>query len=436
MEQYINTITSRLRGYSWEIYQVKTEFLKSSSNQLKIEQVIKSSESGFSITVKKNGRWGFGFASAVDRENIEKALEKALQMVEVSDEDQYITFQKPMPDNREKIELFDSYTSNKLEEKLKIHIPVEVEEKIRSLDDRIKTVRECSFSEKITTTFIINSEGLKVEEKTSLYTLTAGVVAEEKNDSQIFWNFHQSRFLSDLNIQRFAKETVSGAVSLLGATPRETTRIPVLFTPYAFSLMLEAFFPAFSGEFLINGKSFFEQKEGLSVASENVTILDNGRLPGGAGSRNFDDEGVPTGEKAVIEKGVFRGFLHNLYTANASGQTSTGNGFRNNFYTRPAVQPTNFYLVPSGNLQLPDRYFTVIEMLGLHTASPVTGDFSVGVSGFIKENGTSYPVSGMTLAGNFFQLLNDIKGIGNDLQFFGRFGSPSVLVSEMVLGGL
>ncbi|WP_293448562.1 TldD/PmbA family protein [Persephonella sp.] len=425
-----------LNGVEWEFYLIEKTTLKSRSKDFQIESITKSGEKGLSIRLKKDGKVGFSYVSNISDDTVKKGIQKAKDILKISTPDDAIFFQKPVETDLIP-EAYDTFSTERLDTKEKILKATEIERAIKTKDNRIKNVRDCTFSETVFSYSLINYKGLDISEKGTVYTAMASAVAEDKGDSQIAWGFTQSRYLEDLDINRLADEIVSGAVSLLGGKPVPTTSLPVLFPPYSFSQILEAFFQAFSGEFLIKGKSYFDDKKDQKVAPSFISIVDDGRLTHGIMTRNFDDEGSPTQKTQIIKDGVFKNFIHNTYTAKLSGEKSTGNGFKATFKEPPQVYPSNFYLQKGTGIKIESKTFKVIQLLGLHTANPVTGDFSVGASGaLIDGKGFSQPVTGVTLSGNFFQMLKDIIQVGDDLRFYGNFGSPSVLVEKMVLGGI
>ncbi len=425
-----------LNGLSWEFYLVEKTNLKSKSKDFQIEAVTKSKEKGLSIRLKKGGKIGFSYVSNISDDTVRKGIQKAKDILKISTIEEAIFFQKPVKTDLIP-EAYDAFSAKRLDTKEKILKSVEIERAIKTRDPRIKNVRDCTFSETVFSYSLINSEGLDISENGTIYTAMASAVAEDKGDSQIAWGFTQSRYLKDLDINSLADEITSGAVSLLGGKPVSTTSLPVLFPPYSFSQILEAFYQAFSGDFLIKGKSYFENKKDQKVASSLVSIIDDGRLINGIMTRNFDNEGTPTRKTHIIKDGVFKSFIHNTYTAKLSGEESTGNGFKASFKEPPQVYPSNFYLERGSGIKIEGKVLKVIQLLGLHTSNPVTGDFSVGVSGVLfDEKGLLQPVTGVTLSGNFFELLTNIIQVGDDLKFYGNFGSPSVLVEKMFLGGV
>jgi PmbA protein len=143
----------------------------------------------------------------------------------------------------------------------------------------------------------------------------------------------------------------------------------------------------------------------------------------------------------LIQGGVLQCFLHNTYTASKDGVLSTGNGVRGSFKGTPEVGTTNFFIEPGD--KTPEQIigevgngFYVTEVMGLHTANPISGDFSFGASGLWIENGRlSRPVRGMAIAGNIMDLIKNVDAVGNDLQFFGSKGAPTIRVSRMSISG-
>lgn len=140
-------------------------------------------------------------------------------------------------------------------------------------------------------------------------------------------------------------------------------------------------------------------------------------------------------------EGKLMGFLHSAYTAKKSGAKSTGNAGRGGFRSQPSVVNTNLYIekgtasrdsvissVSSGLL--------VQEVLGMHTANPISGDFSVGVSGqWIEAGKVSYPVREAAISGNVLSIFSEVEAIADDLRFAGRLGAPTILLRPISVSG-
>jgi PmbA protein len=186
-------------------------------------------------------------------------------------------------------------------------------------------------------------------------------------------------------------------------------------------------------------------KKGELVVSPRLNIIDSGLLEGRLGSKPVDDEGIPTTHKTLIEKGILTGFLYNTYTARKEGVLSTGNAVRGGFAGLPAVGPTNLYLEPSsgeyassidGLLKVVDKGLYVVETMGMHTANPISGEFSIGVSGLLIEKGEiKYPVKEAAISGTVLALFGNTSIIGDDLRFYGNIGAPSVLIEGIDISG-
>ncbi len=170
--------------------------------------------------------------------------------------------------------------------------------------------------------------------------------------------------------------------------------------------------------------------------------MDDPLLPGGFASAAFDGEGSACRTKAVIENGVLKTLLHNRKTARKAGTESTGNA-RRSVSSPVQVAPTNFFFTPgekdlAGLLADMGEGLLITELGGLHAgANPISGDFSLIAKGFrVKDGKQGAPVEQVTIAGNFYQLLKDIRAVGSDLEFKGSgIGAPSVDAGTIHVSG-
>ena len=180
---------------------------------------------------------------------------------------------------------------------------------------------------------------------------------------------------------------------------------------------------------------------GELIAGLTLSVVDCGNAPGAEIPRPIDGEGAKTGRTMVVEQGKLQTYLHNAYTAHRMGETRGGHASRHSFRAVPEVGVSNIYIEPGDKSQ--DELFRscgtglyVTEMLGIHTADPISGDFSVGAAGrWIDGGELSRPVRGITVAGNIKDVLRGIEAVGNDSKFSGQIGAPSVLVRELAISG-
>jgi len=155
------------------------------------------------------------------------------------------------------------------------------------------------------------------------------------------------------------------------------------------------------------------------------------------GSFPFDGEGVPSKGNILVEKGYFNGFLYDSYYGNKFGKVSTGNGVRTGLKEAPKCAPRGFF-VKEGISDLKTAAIdgvVIDELMGTHTANPITGDFSLGAIGYLCKNNQTIPFKGVIFSGNIFELLRNVKSVGTDLRFYGTFGSPSLYVQGLKISG-
>src|SRR5437868_11780630 len=171
------------------------------------------------------------------------------------------------------------------------------------------------------------------------------------------------------------------ALRRLGARKMETQRVPVVFEPRTARSLLDHIFEAVHGVSVYRHESFLAGKLGEKVASENVTIIDDGTIPGLFGSSPFDDEGVPTRRTPVIERGVLKNYLLNTYTARKLGMKTTGNASRG-ITGNAGIGHGNLFLeagtrTPEEIIRSQKNAFFVTELIG-SGVNVVTGDYSRG----------------------------------------------------------
>ncbi len=155
--------------------------------------------------------------------------------------------------------------------------------------------------------------------------------------------------------------------------------------------------------------------------------------------------GVPTRRTELIGKGVLASFLYDTKTARREGRTSTGNAARAGFKTPPGVSPTNLALEPTGPrrddvLRAAGKAFLVLDLHGVHSgANPVSGDFSVGATGMLLEDGeATRPVKEVTIAAPMLEILRSTQSVADDrrwIPFGGGYGGATTLIGEMTIAG-
>jgi PmbA protein len=287
-------------------------------------------------------------------------------------------------------------------------------------------------------TIIANSNGVHAAYKSSYYSAHVTALAQDDSgQSQMGWDYASSRKIDDVDIESVGRRAAQRATELLGSRKISAVKVPVIVSNAVAVDFLEILSASLSADAVQKKRSFLADRIGEPVISPLIDICDDGTLPWRIGTSPVDDEGVPTRKKEIISRGVLNGYLHNTYTAGKHGVSSTGNAVRRGASSLPGIGVTNFFIKP-GELSHRDlvkslsQGIVLLSAMGVHTANPVSGDFSIGISGLWIENGSVlYPVKEAIISGNILEMFNKVEGVGSNLVFYGSTGSPSILIGEM-----
>lgn len=421
-----------------EAYIVSSKELTIEVRDAAVETMKLAEERGIGLRLFKDGRVGFAYSTELTLEGVQKLVGQALSNAQNTEPDEYN--QLPQRSGTyPQLDLYDpELKATTVEDKIKL--AVEMEKVAKAYDKRVKIIESSTYQDGEAEVFIVNSNGLSTSYKGGYCGLYLALVAGEEEDSQTGFAIDYSLKYKELDAEKIGRLAAQKAVRMLGAKPISTQRVPVVIDPYIVTNFLGVIGPALTGEAVQKGKSLFAGKIGQKVAASNITIIDDGARPGGIASAPFDGEGVATSKTVLIQDGVLQGYLHNTYTAAKAGVKSTGNGVRGSFKGTPEVGTTNFYIQPGQSspdeLFNIDKGFYLTEVMGMHTANPISGDFSLGAAGIWIENGKlTKPVRGIAIAGNIIDLLKSIDAVGSDLQFFGSRGAPTIRVAQMTISG-
>ena len=290
---------------------------------------------------------------------------------------------------------------------------------------------------------IYNSKGLDLH---SVTTLSALVTVAVVTNGQEMANDYQIKLgkLDGIDADALTKKAAATAKQKLGGDVAPTGQYPVVFNPEAMTSFLQVYSSIFSSEFAQKGLSKLAGQEGQVIASDVVTLIDDPFHADNPNSRTFDAEGSPTYCKKVIENGVFNTLLYNLKTAAVAGKKTTGNASKAGYAGAVGISPFTMYIAP-GSVSEDDLLAQAGEgvyidsLSGLHAgADPISGDFSLQSSGFMIRGGKKAEyVKSFTVAGNFYDLLKNIKVVASNLEMpaMSGFGAPSVLVEGLSIAG-
>lgn len=404
-----------------------------------VETLKLAQERGLGLRVIIGGRVGFAYTSDLTRPVVEDLAGQAVSNAASTAPDPYNLLPAPVP-GYPALDLYDQAIRRATVEE-KIEMARTLERAAREYDRRVRAIETATYHDGEVEVSLVNSLGIEASYRGAYCGLYISLVAEENGEAQTGFAMDYTLKFALLDPVKVGREAAQKAVRMLGAKPITARRVPVILEPYVATGFLGLLGPGLTAEAVQKRRSLFADKVGQEVASGLVTVVDDGAMEGGLASAPFDGEGVPTGRTVLIERGILQGFLHNTYTAAKEGVSSTGNGVRGSFKTTPEVGTTNFFIQPGTSspeelIRSTPQGLYVTEVLGMHTANPISGDFSVGATGILIENGElTRPVRGVTIAGNILELLKNTDGVGNDLKFFGGKGSPTIRVAGVSVSG-
>ena len=308
-------------------------------------------------------------------------------------------------------------------------------------DPRIKNSEGGSFDAATGHKVFANSHGFVGEYSRSYCSVAAVPIAQTPEGAmqRDFW-FSVSRTLKKLDSpEQVGRVAAERTLRRLGAKKVKTAKVPIVFDPMVSTSILEHIFEGINGDSVYRGASFLAGKLGEKIAADNVTVIDDGTIPGGFGTSPFDGEGIPTRRTVVVENGLLKSYLLNTYTAKKLGLQTTANAARGLAGT-PGIGPGNYFLQPGS--KSPKELIAgikeglyVTEFLG-QGANLVTGDYSRGASGLWIQNGElTFPVEEITVAGNLKDLFFNISEIASDLEFRGSVAAPTIRIDGLTVGG-
>jgi PmbA protein len=399
-----------------------------------VEALESANEFGMSLRVIKAQRLGFSFTT--EPHMLDDMVSDAIRGAESTAIDENFG----VPEQRgvtEDVLIFDEKIRDTGEEDV-MRYALLLEKFALEFDKRIKKVRKAELSLATESTTIFNSKGVNVSYEDTHISASVTALADDGKDAQTGWDLDVSRRLDSIDLVSIAQRASKNALALLGSRRITSIKVPVILEPPVAVDFLHILSMSISADAVHKKRSMLAGKLGEEIMSPVITIFDDALIPWRIGTRPVDDEGVPTSKKTIVSRGILKGFIHNTYTAKKDRVVSTGNAYRSSFKSLPGINITNFYIEPAKDnnrdriIKSLSKALLVLEAMGVHTANPVSGDFSIGISGLWIEGGEiAFPVKEAVMSGNIIDLFKKVESVGNDLKFYGKFGSPSLLIADM-----
>ncbi len=406
-----------------------------------VEKISQAQEKRLGVRLFFGHSSATGSTSDISRDSLENLVNDTCVMARATVPDEFSGLPLPEELAREvgNLDLLDDQARS-LSVEEKIRLAREAEEKALSFDPRITNSEGGEFSNQFNHLIYANSAGFSGEYEGSAFSLSAAPVAKSNGTMQRnFWYSSQRKFSRLESPQAVGQKAAERVLRRLGARKIKTREVPVIFDPETAGSLMRHLSRGLSGDSLYRGASFLMGKVGSQIASDLVTVVDDGTIPAALGSKPFDGEGLPVKEKRVVEKGVLQSYLLDTYSGRKLGYPSTGNASRS-VGEPPGVAPTNFYLSPGTHspeemIGSVEEGIYVTELIGFGV-NLVSGDYSRGAAGIWIERGQlAYPVEELTIAGNLKEMLLNIEMVGNDLDMRYRVSSPTVKISRLTVAG-
>ncbi len=407
----------------------------------KVEKVEQSTSLGLGVRVLDEGRTGLASTERLSLESIEMAFKNACENAKLHDPTEVIMLDPPkkIPDSS----LLTLYNPEleKLNSDQLAELGFSIEDSVKASDNRVVSIPYLGVSRGRNEYLLLSSTGVFYTQHSNEVAAWCGPLLQDGDSRKSGMKILNRREWDPNAGKRVGEEAVEKAVELLNASPIKSAKMPVVLDEYTAPDFLRMYFGAFSGEAAQRGLSRLKGKIGQKIAVPELTLIDDPHRQGGKRSCFMDSEGFLTKQLPLIENGIFKNFLYHVESARKENKTSTGHASRG--YSGGISTRSHNLVCTAGDYSLDQlcklekKCLLVTELEGQAGCDPVSGDISIGVQGFLIENGRRIqPVDSVTVAGNFFDVLNNIRGYGNIYQpELTHIFIPALLIQEMSVSG-
>ena len=395
-----------------------------------LEKLEQSSENGMSIQLYVDGRFGSYSTNRLDKAELERFIANGIEATRFLAKDEFRQLPKP-----ERFYKGDGKGLNMYDNK---NQQVSVDDKMALIKDNVAEVYgkderlisvSASYSDGISSSFAITSNGFEGESDTTYFSLSAETAMKGEGDARpsSYW-YDSAIFWDKLEKSGIGKTAYERTVRKLGQEKIESGVYPMLVDNTQITRLLSPIFSAINGGAIQQKNSFLIDKVGEQIVSDKLTLIDDPHVPEARGSRWFDGEGVATKKRTVIENGVLKMYFIDTYS-----------GLKLNM--EPTIQSPSLLTCVHGNKNF-DQILASTEkgiwVTGFNggNSNSTTGDFSFGIEGFLIENGkATKPLNEMNITGNLLELWKNIIEIGNDPKMNSSWRIPAILFDKVNFSG-
>ncbi len=403
----------RKRGLEGDVYCEYTLSKSAKIQNNKHAEASQQEEAGVGVRVIVDGRMGFYFATPQMERDPAAIVDKAIKIAKLNSP---IKNWVGLPTSKPRVSAQDVFSPKLLD--------VSVEDLIRINDQLLAECRKdprifiyyASIDVSYDIRRIMNTHGVDVQDESTVALAVMDLVASEAEYStpSVYSADHSRIDIPD--VLRLYEKCREEALTLLKPRKLDTKVRNVVFTHKAFAELLEyTLGTVLTARAFALKRSPFIDKVGTQVFSRNFTLIDDPLMPGGYGTSPFDDEAVESRRLPIIENGVIKNIISNLYWASIAGLPPTGHGYRAGYRSLPEISYTNT-VIESGNVKLDEilnseePHLLVDDLQGAHSSNPESGEFSVAAPcAWIVKKGEKTPVTGVMLSGNIYEALKNIE---------------------------
>ena len=360
-------------------------------------------------------------------QNLNTLIEKCYETTKITPEDEFNSLpdQNLLADSLKNLNIYDD---THIENDKKIDYLKELESAASENKKIVNT--ESSFTEKKSNFILANSDGFCSGYKTSSFTASCVAVAKDETSMERDYEYSSKRYLDDIKEPKSLGKIASHqTIRKLSPKKIGSEKLSVIFDKRIAKGLLSAFASAISSSAIARGTSFLKDQLNEQIFSNSINIIDKPDIIKGLGSKNFDSEGVKSETLNLVKEGVLKSYLVDSYNGRKLNIKSNGrSGGTTNLYFENGNQSYDELL------KMNSKCIYITETIG-HGSNLVTGDYSVGATGFLVENGQfKYPINEITIAGNFKDMFKRIF-LANDLDFEYSTNSPTMMIEGMTVAG-
>ena len=397
-----------------------------------IRSVSTNLQSGLSVRALVNGRWGYASTNILTMEEIKRAIKTAYKSARVTADmtgSKKIKLNVKQTEAHLKADVKEDPTTVNLEDKLGILFDINKVQ--QNFDERVINTNT-RYGETKVKVYLGNTVGTSLEWEEIRTVVSAMSLARENGMVQYSYNLADGtrgfELVRELDFEDFGTKPSQEAVNLLSAKKPPSGYLTVIADPSISGLLAhEVMGHASEGDEIVKRRSFLTDAVGKKVASEKITMIDDGTIKDAHGTIPYDSEGTPSSRTVIIDKGIYKGYMHSLETASLLGAHPTGNGRTQDTNRRVWVRMTNTFF-DKGDWSLSEIISdTKSGILAVKAISgmedPVGGGFEGrALMGYLIENGEKRGlVRAFTLTGNALEILKTVDAVSKDFQLEGGF---------------